>query len=73
MSVGKGNKIKGKEEHIDSDTPAEPVEEGLDDINSADAGGAPENVVSDTYSEKEDKKHGRNNAKPITGANPKTI
>jgi len=73
MSVEKGNRRKDEHgEHVDSDTPDEPMEEGLDTINSSN-GDAEENVISDTHSEIEDAKHGRNNAKPITGANPKTI
>lgn len=54
------------------DTPDEQIEEGLGDINSS-SGEAPENVISDSHSAKADKKHGRHNANPITGANPRGI
>lgn len=66
------NEKRDQGKHPAKKLPVEPMEEGLGDINSS-SGEAPENVISNSHSARADKKHGRHNANPITGANPRGI
>lgn len=71
MSIDDKNKKTGRVHH--PQTTDDKIDEGvMGDINSS-SGEAPENVISDTHSARMDKKHGRHNANPITGANPRGL
>lgn len=50
-------------------TPDASIEEGLDDINSAN--GKSQNVISNTHKRIEDEKHGRKHGEPLTGTTPR--
>lgn len=54
------------EDELDTRVPT-----GFDDINSADAE-SQDNVISDTKSVIQNRKHGRDHGEPLTGSTPKT-
>jgi len=66
--MSKQNENKKRPVH----TPDTRIEEGLDDINSAN-GNSQDNVISSTHKKIEDEKHGRKHGEPLTGTTPKGI
>jgi len=65
MSIQNENKKKGP-----VSTPDTRIEEGLEDINSAN-GNSQDNVISSTRKKIEDEKHGRKHGEPLTGTTPR--